>query len=107
MPSPERGGSKRLRPFGEASVNALTPTRSAARIDLPLSGGGIGDALTQLAAHPFEFAADVIDDIAGLQIFRQHVPGIGLDLELARQWLHFMEAQRLLDGKARGAERAE
>src|SRR5262249_46026123 len=59
----------------------------------------------ELAAHPFELAADIVDDIAGLQILRQHVPGIGLDFELARQRLLLVEAQRLLDGKARGAER--
>ncbi len=41
LPSPERGGSDRLRRSGEGSSRAaLTPTRSAMPTDLPLSGGG-------------------------------------------------------------------
>src|SRR3974377_607308 len=61
----------------------------------------------QLGAHPFELAADIIDDVAGLQIFRQDVPGVSLDFQLTRQRLFFVKAQRLLDRKARRAERAK
>src|SRR5439155_17079178 len=39
----------------------------------------------QLPAHPFELAADIVDDVAGLQMIGQHVPGVGLDLKLPRQ----------------------
>src|SRR5262245_3744798 len=61
----------------------------------------------ELAAHPVELAADVIDDIAGLEVVGQHVPGIGLDFELSRQRLDLVETQRVLDGETRGAERPE
>src|SRR6201981_2580706 len=61
----------------------------------------------QLPAHPFELAADIVDDIAGLQIFRQDVPGVGLDFELTRQRFFLVKAQRLLDRKARRTERAK
>src|SRR5437763_17205063 len=63
--------------------------------------------LLQLSADPFDFARDIIDDVAGLEMVRQHVPGVGLDLELARQRLRLVEFQRVLDGEARGAELAE
>src|SRR5580700_10374862 len=61
----------------------------------------------ELPAHPFELAAHVVDDVAALQVLRQHVPGVGLDLKLARQGLRLVEAECVLDGEARGAERAE
>src|ERR1700746_2056130 len=61
----------------------------------------------QLPAHPFELAADVVDDIAGLQIFRQDVPGVSHDFELTRQRFFLVKAQRLLDRKARRTERAK
>src|ERR1700746_1984403 len=61
----------------------------------------------QLPAHPFELAADIVDDIAGLEIFRQDVPGVSLDFELTRQRFFLVKAQRLLDRKARRAERAK
>src|SRR5579863_3956461 len=64
-------------------------------------------ASNQLPAHPFELAANVIDDVALLEVVRQHVPGIGLDFEMARQRLCFMETQAVFDGKARGAELPE
>src|SRR5437763_7076468 len=63
--------------------------------------------LLQLSADPFDFARDIIDDVAGLQMIRQHVPGVGLDLELTRQRLGLVEFQRVLDAEARGAEFAE
>jgi hypothetical protein len=37
----------------------------------------------ELAAHPVEFAANIVDNVAGLEIVGQHVPRIGFDLELA------------------------
>src|SRR5579883_162341 len=61
----------------------------------------------ELAAHPVELAADVIDDVAALEALGQHVPGVGLHFEMARQRLCLVEAQRLGDGEPRGAERAE
>ena len=42
-PSPERGGSARS--AGEGSSSASTPTRRAAHVDLPLSGGGTDSRL--------------------------------------------------------------
>jgi hypothetical protein len=38
--------------------------------------------LFELPAHPFELAADIVDDIAGLEMIGQHVPGVSLDFEL-------------------------
>src|SRR5919109_3824887 len=61
----------------------------------------------ELAADPFDLALYVFDDVAGLQIVRQHVPGIGLDLELRRELVVLVEAQRVLDREARGPELAE
>src|SRR5208282_1783326 len=61
----------------------------------------------ELAAHPFDLPADIVDDVAGLEVFRQHVPGIGLDFELARQRLCLVKAQRVRDGEARGTKRPE
>ena len=64
-------------------------------------------ALHQLPAHPVELAADIVDDVAGLEAVGQHVPGIGLDFQMPRQRLLLVEAQRVLDGKPRGTELAE
>src|ERR1051326_6596082 len=64
-------------------------------------------ALLKLTFDPFDLARDVVDDVAGLQMLRQHVPGVGLDLELTRQRLRLVEFQRVLDGEARGAELAQ
>src|SRR4051812_30538473 len=75
--------------------------RSRSRPGMTLCG------LLKLRANPFELARDVIDDVAGLEMIREHVPGIGLDLELPRQRLPLVEFQRVLDGEARGAEFAE
>jgi hypothetical protein len=44
---------------------------------------GLAD-LDKLAPDPVELAADIVDDVAGLQTVWQHVPGVGLDLEVAR-----------------------
>ena len=60
--------------------------------------------LLQLTLHPFDLAAHVVDDVAGLEVVGQHVPGVGLDLELARQRLRLVEPQRVLDGEAGGPE---
>src|SRR5208282_6586063 len=61
----------------------------------------------ELAAHPVDLAADIVDDVAGFEVFRQHVPGIGLDFELPRQRLLLVKAQRVLDGEARRAKLPE
>src|SRR4029079_613609 len=63
--------------------------------------------LSELTLHPVELAADVVHDIAGLQIVRQHVPRIRLDLEGARQRLRLVELARVLYVIARVAEWAE
>src|SRR5574342_609629 len=55
---------------------------------------------SELAANPLELARDVVDDIAGLQVLGQHVPGIGLDLELARERVRLVKPERVLDRKA-------
>src|SRR6516225_12316921 len=60
--------------------------------------------LSELTLHPVELAADIVDDVAGLEVVRQHVPGVGLDLELARQRFRLVEAQRVLDREPGGAE---
>src|SRR5512138_18119 len=39
----------------------------------------------QLTPHPLELAADVVDDVPGLDLVREHVPRVGLDLELPRE----------------------
>src|SRR3989304_2054112 len=57
----------------------------------------------ELTANPFELARDVVDDVAALQVLGQHVPGVGLDLELARQRLRLVEPERVLYGEARRA----
>jgi ATP-dependent helicase HrpB len=55
FPSPERGGSDGQRPVGVGS--ATTPTRRAARADLPLAGGGKESAGSLLAlAYPDRIA---------------------------------------------------
>src|ERR1022692_915554 len=64
-------------------------------------------ALDELAAHPLKFPANIVDDVAGLEAIGQHVPSIGLDLEMAREWFLLVKAQRVLDGEAGGAELAE
>ena len=53
-PSPERGGSDHQPWSGEGSYESgeRTPTRTAARFDLPLPGGGKSDRLTWLALEP-------------------------------------------------------
>jgi hypothetical protein len=59
----------------------------------------------QLPAHPFDLAADVVDDVAGFQVLRQYVPCVGLDLELARQRFLFVHLERLFERKACRPER--
>ena len=54
-PSPERGGSACA--AGRGGVNEATPTRRAARADLPLAGGGIGSVGVILSlAYPDRIA---------------------------------------------------
>src|SRR5690349_18159233 len=65
------------------------------------------EILHELAAYPVDLAADVFDDVAGLQAVRQYVPGIGLDFKLVRQRPLLVKAQRIGDGEARGAELAK
>jgi len=61
----------------------------------------------ELSANPVELATDVADDVAGPQVVRQHVPGVGLDLDLTRQGLCLVTPVRVLDREARGPEDAE
>src|SRR5690606_24184918 len=47
--------------------------------------GRAAESAEQLALDPLELASDVIDDVAGLQVLRQHVPRVRFDLEVRRQ----------------------
>jgi len=49
-------------------------------------------ALQQLSFDPLEFAADIVDNIAGFQAVREHVPCIGFDLELQRCRIRFVKS---------------
>src|SRR5277367_2963197 len=86
-------------------LNDPHPIRYADRP--PPFRGRIKPCSDELAAHPVELAADIVDDVVRLQAVRQHVPGVGLHLEMMRQRHLLVEAQRVGDGKARGAELAE
>src|SRR5690606_18646994 len=74
----------------------LSPTRRS-----------ITEPAEQLALDPLELASDVIDDVAGLQVLRQHVPRIRFDLEVRRQLVRLVELERILDREARRPEIAE
>src|SRR6266436_1127085 len=63
--------------------------------------------LHQLSTHPFDLAADVIDDVAGLKMIGQHIPRICLNLKLARQGFVFVHLQRFLEREACGSERTQ
>src|SRR6476469_9380797 len=88
------------------SLRSLLRTRS----EIFFTGSKAGDRSTnstQLATHPVEFAAHIVDDVAGLEVVGQHVPGVGLDLELPRQRPRLVEPQRILDREPGGAERSD
>ena len=57
--------------------------------------------------HPGELALDVLDDVAGLELRRQDVPRVRLDLDLIGQRRGAMLGQRLGDGEPRRAEAVE
>src|SRR5215469_15334363 len=61
----------------------------------------------QLSTHPFNFAADIVDDVARLEMLWKHIPGICLYFKLARKWGLFMKFQGFLESKPRGAESAQ
>src|SRR5271156_6787850 len=63
--------------------------------------------LHELPAHPVELAANIIDDVAGLERVGQHVPGVSLDLEMTRQRLLLVKTQSVLDGETCRAELPE
>src|SRR5690349_21190371 len=61
-------------------------------------------ASDQLSFHPLKLASDVVDDVAGLEVIGQHIPRVGLDLEMGRQRRLLVDGECLLEGEARGAE---
>ncbi len=64
-------------------------------------------ACAELVEDPGELALDVLDDVAGLELRRQDVPGVRLDLDLIRQRCGAMLGQRFGDGEPRRAEAVE
>jgi hypothetical protein len=65
---------------------------------------GVTPSLNQLPLHPFELAADVIDNVVRFRALGQHVPGVGLNFEMARDRLFLVQAQRVGNGKTRETE---
>src|SRR5512137_2052210 len=61
----------------------------------------------QLPEHPFDLPAHIVDDVAGLQVIGQYVPGIGLNLKLTRQGFLFMHLQRFLESETCRTEGAQ
>src|SRR5688572_11411391 len=64
-------------------------------------------ALRQLPLDPIHFAADVFDDVAGLEVIGKHVPGVSLDLQVRGERRFLVERQRLLERVPRRPERAK
>ena len=67
----------------------------------------IDATLHALALDPLELAADVFDDVAGLEVIGQDVPGVGFDFEMAAEWRLLVHRQRLdkgVLGRLHGAE---
>src|SRR5690348_16625067 len=68
---------------------------------------GLSQKLEQLSLNPFQFLADIVHDVAGLQVIGQDVPCVGLDLELTGDRIRFVESQSVLDGEPSRAKRPE
>src|SRR5688572_30990941 len=60
-----------------------------------------------LALYPINFAGHVLHYVASLQVVGEHVPGVGLDLQVVGKRRLLVERQRLLQREARRAERPE
>ena len=61
----------------------------------------------KLGFHPLQFFDDVVDDVSGLQMLGQHIPGVGFDLELGRQRIGSVEGESLFDRRPCRFERPE
>ena len=61
----------------------------------------------ELPAHPLNLTADIVDNVARLQMVWKHIPGVGLDFKLARQRSRLVKFQCFLERKTRGTEWAE
>src|SRR5687767_772871 len=72
-------GATRLRQgFGEAGC-MRRPRQSRS------SGARHASPLHELPLHPVQLAGHVFDDVASLEVIRQHVPRVGFDFEMRRE----------------------
>src|SRR6186713_185472 len=62
--------------------------------------------LDELPLDPLQLARDVVDDVARLEVRGQHVPGVGLDLEMRGERGLLVDGERLFEREAGRAEGA-
>src|SRR3954451_16322878 len=97
------------------AVPAMTFVQTVGRFETrpSLSSVPSGGARTVTALipkflqHERQLASDVVSLGAGFQLFRQDVPGVGLDLEMGRERRGLERPQRLDQRPLGRAERAE
>src|SRR5690349_7207991 len=82
----------------------LLPTESARVLVLCSTLSHRTMRSNELTLDPIELALHVVDDVAALHRRGQHVPRVGLDLEMRRELVLLVELQRVLDREARRLE---
>ena len=57
--------------------------KAGLRFSNPQFLGFSNHCLRKLPSNPLDFPADILDDVARLEMFGEHIPCVGLDLQLS------------------------